>query len=219
VREVEVHLVRHGQSTWNVEGRLQGQTAHPPLTSKGRADAARAAAQLAAAVGRQAVAIVSSDLIRASQTAEIIESALGTSGAAIVGQVCFTEALREQHLGSMQGRLTAELRPEPVPEGRHIGEVRWGGGESLADVHERLDRYFRSTLPGAPRHLIAVTHGDTLRVARAALNDGTHRDVEWDVVANGAVISVVCSVDRPAHAGNSDRRPRGAGLPTGAGNG
>ena len=38
-----VHLVRHGQSTWNVEGRLQGQTVHPELTERGRREAAEAA--------------------------------------------------------------------------------------------------------------------------------------------------------------------------------
>lgn len=38
-----LHLVRHGQSTWNVEHRVQGQTMHPPLTELGReqADLAR----------------------------------------------------------------------------------------------------------------------------------------------------------------------------------
>lgn len=190
VHSVEVHLVRHGQSTWNVEGRLQGQTVHPPLTSQGRVDAKRAGDRLAAIVGAADVAIISSDLVRASQTAEAIENTLLEFGAAVTGPATFTAALREQHLGDMEGRLTKELTPQPVPEGLHISEVRWGGGESLLDVHTRLRDFFEATLPQAPAHLVLVTHGDTLRVARALLTGRTHRDVEWDAVPNGAVITV-----------------------------
>lgn len=205
VREVRVHLVRHGQSTWNVERRLQGQTAHPPLTARGRADAARAADELAAVVGRDEVAVITSDLVRASQTAAIIRAALARSGATLTAPPRVAEELREQHLGDMQGRLTAELRPEPVPAGHHISEVRWAGGESLADVHDRLARFLRRELTGAPPHLVLVTHGDTLRVARAVLTGRTHREVEWDLVANGAVFSVPCRV--PATAADAPHRP------------
>ncbi|WP_134323961.1 histidine phosphatase family protein [Cumulibacter soli] len=186
MRTVEVHLVRHGQSTWNVQRRLQGQTAHPPLTEQGRADAARAAEALLNSVGGRPVRIDSSDLERAAQTAHIIAARFAPSL-----DVRHTAALREQHLGSLQGRLTSELTAEPVRDGEHISEVRWGGGESLADVHSRLREYFSEVLPTAPDHLIVVTHGDTLRVARAVLAGKSHRDVEWDVVDNGAVLTVV----------------------------
>ncbi|WP_106849314.1 histidine phosphatase family protein [Blastococcus sp. Marseille-P5729] len=183
MQEVIVHLVRHGQSTWNVERRLQGQTAHPPLTDRGRADAARAARQLAALVGDEPVCLVTSDLERARQSAAIIADRLGVTAVEDV-------ALREQHLGDMQGRLTSELSALPVPDGQHISEVRWGGGESIADVHARLTHWFGRQLRIAPQHLVVVTHGDTLRVARAVLHGRTHREVEWGVVPNGAVVSV-----------------------------
>lgn len=181
--EVKVHLVRHGQSTWNVEKRLQGQTTHPPLTEQGRADAARAAHELAGIIGGDPFAIYSSDLARATQTAAIIGERLGA------GYVV-EPALREQHLGDMQGRLAAELHPEPTPEGSHVSEVRWGGGESIADVHRRVHELFDRLTPTAPPHLVVVTHGDTLRVARAVLAGHGHRDVEWDLVANGTVVTV-----------------------------
>jgi len=66
--------VRHGQSTWNVLDRLQGQTAHPPLTELGRAQSAHAAGSLADA---GAVRLLTSPAVRAQQTAEIIGSYLG----------------------------------------------------------------------------------------------------------------------------------------------
>lgn len=43
----DIHLVRHGQSTWNAVRRIQGQTAHVPLTALGEQQARRAASQLA----------------------------------------------------------------------------------------------------------------------------------------------------------------------------
>lgn len=183
-----IHLVRHGQSTWNAERRLQGQTHHPPLTPAGRDDATRAAGELAGLISGRPARLVSSDLVRARQTADIIGTRLGLA-------VHEERALREQHLGTMEGRLTAELHPEPVPEGMHISEVRWAGGESLRDVHDRLSAFFAAVLPTAPEHLVVVTHGDTLRVARAVLTGRSHREIEWDLVANGAVVTL--SPSRP----------------------
>lgn len=66
--------VRHGQSTWNVIDRFQGQTHHPPLTAKGREQARSAAAELD---GLDVDRIVSSPLRRAAQTAQIIGDLIG----------------------------------------------------------------------------------------------------------------------------------------------
>ena len=104
---VVIHLVRHGESTWNAEGRLQGQVADVPLTHRGRGQARRAAAQLA---GRGVDALVTSDLVRAAQTAHEVGVATGL--------VPVPEpALREQALGELQGRLTRDLQTQPPPPG------------------------------------------------------------------------------------------------------
>ena len=186
-----VHLVRHGQSTWNVEGRLQGQTVHPELTERGRREAAEAAALLRArcpGTGED-VGLICSDLVRAAQTAAVIGQVLGVSVEQDV-------ALREQGLGVLEGRLPKELVPEPTPEGLDITEVRWGGGESIEDVHDRLGTFFERVLPAAPPHLVLVTHGDTLRVARAWLQGRGHRDVDWDLVPNGFVTTLAVEAGR-----------------------
>lgn len=183
---ITVHLVRHGQSTWNVAKRLQGQTPHPPLTALGREQAQRAARHLADLVDTDECAIVTSDLVRARQTAVIIAAELSVS-------VTEAPSLREQYLGSLQGRFTHELSAEPVPEGAHISEVRWGGGESVADVHRRLHQFFHQVLPDAPSHLVLVTHGDTLRIARSVLTGESHRDVAWTEIPNGSVLTIPAS--------------------------
>src|SRR4051812_29502867 len=108
-------LVRHGQSTWNAEGRLQGQ-ADPPLSALGRREAAALAPALRAfPPGR----VIASDLQRATQTAE----ALGHPGAA-------RDAVwREIHVGEWAGRPLAELPPGQEPAWRGGGPAAPGGGD------------------------------------------------------------------------------------------
>lgn len=189
---IYVHLVRHGQSTWNREGRLQGQTIHPPLTDLGRRQAAAAAATIAGLVNGPAV-LWSSDLVRAATTAAVIGTRLGLP-------VLHDESLREQSLGRLEGRLARSLRAEPTPPDVHVGDVRWGGGESTADVHRRLGQFLDRELPtptgdaGRGQHLVLVSHGDAIRVARAWLLGRGHRDLDWDSLPNGSVTSVLLNL-------------------------
>ena len=125
-----LHLVRHGQSTWNVEGRLQGQVDLPELTALGRAQASSVAALLSRL---EAQRLLTSDLVRAVQTAEIIGEAIGLVPIP-------TTLLREQHYGALQGLTTDAASAEwerlagsamdeygdPIP----FSERRLAGGES-----------------------------------------------------------------------------------------
>ncbi|MDO5677839.1 MAG: histidine phosphatase family protein [Propionibacteriaceae bacterium] len=171
-----LHLVRHGQSVWNLERRLQGQTLHVPLTDEGLTQARRVAAELA---GRRITTIWSSDQVRARQTADEIAAVAGIP-------VQESVALREQGLGSLEGVSYDDLHEQPVPEGQHISEVRWGGGESVADVHARLIE-FVAQLPdaGSDDEVVVVSHGDTLRILLAVLAGRGHREVEWLEFGNG----------------------------------
>ena len=135
---VTVHLVRHGQSTWNVEGRLQGQTVHPELTERGRREAAEAAALLRArcpGTGED-VGLICSDLVRAAQTAAVIGQVLGVSVEQDV-------ALREQGLGVLEGRLTKEL----VALRAEVRASRSAPAAALEATEFRLDAAAREELP------------------------------------------------------------------------
>jgi broad specificity phosphatase PhoE len=90
-------LLRHGQSTWNVEGRWQGQ-ADPPLSELGEQQA-RSAARVAAALAPTTV--VASDLGRARRTAEL----LIPTGMSLVVE----RALREREAGVWTGLTTDEI--------------------------------------------------------------------------------------------------------------
>lgn len=185
-----VHLVRHGQSVWNEQRRLQGQSPGVPLTELGRDQARAAAARLRGLVPAD-TPVWSSDLERAAETAEIIAGALG-------GPLHHDERLREQHYGVLQGRRTAELHAEPVPEGLDITEVRWGGGESVEQVYARVRSFLRDLARTGEQEAVIVSHGDTIRVALGVidqLNRGEpdphpHRLVAWEIVGNGSITTV-----------------------------
>ncbi len=173
--------MRHGQSTWNAEGRVQGQAPQVPLTALGRCQAQAAARELR---GSTAGRVFSSDLLRALQTAQPIARALEVRTVPV-------PALREQALGSLEGRLASELSARPVPGGEHVTSVRWGGGESITDVHRRVSGFLR-TLPASPAggDIILVTHAETIRVAVACLRGLRPHQVEWFEVPHGSVITV-----------------------------
>jgi probable phosphoglycerate mutase len=148
-----VYLVRHGQSTWNVARRIQGQVASPPLTPLGRRQSCRAASQVA---GSGATTLLTSDAVRARQTASVIGSVLGLAPVE-------TPLLREQHWGHLQGQsgddawATAMLLKDDEP---------FPGGESRRDVRARLERLLGSDLVrDADGPVVMVSHGDTIAEA------------------------------------------------------
>src|SRR5712671_5870809 len=99
-------VVRHGETVWNVEDKLQGQM-DSELTPLGNAQSQALAERLS----RCAIsALYSSDLGRAGQTAELIAARTGQ-------QIRFDARLRERHLGIFQGRTWAEVQrlfPEDI---------------------------------------------------------------------------------------------------------
>lgn len=179
VRPVLVHLVRHGQSTWNLQRRLQGQRMDVPLTGLGLTQAHLAAETLS----RTGAAVVhTSDQLRALTTAQIIAGRIGIEARP-------TPELREQALGRLEGMSYDDLVEEPVPPGCDVSEVRWGGGESVQDVHARLTRFADELRAGPHEEVIVVSHGDALRILLAVFDGRSHREVEWAGFGNGEILT------------------------------
>lgn len=150
-------LVRHGQSEWNAAGLMQGQTAHVPLTPLGHSQAAEAAEELAAL---SPGALISSDLLRAVQTAEHCSRATGLP-------ITTATALREQGYGVLEGRPSRELWDVVDWTDAHWSAE---GGESLAELHGRVAAYLKDLCAEPPADVIAlVTHGDTIRAVQAVV--------------------------------------------------
>ncbi|MFV9504413.1 MAG: histidine phosphatase family protein [Oscillochloridaceae bacterium umkhey_bin13] len=151
-------LVRHGETPWNVTLQYQGQ-ANIPLNERGREQARRAAARVAA---YQPVALYSSDLARAWQTAEVIGSVVRLQPQAM-------PELREIDVGQWEGHTPEELYrrfPEHMAEYRRdpARTVRLGG-ESYAQLQTRalvaLNQIQEQHAYGDV--IVAVSHGGTIR--------------------------------------------------------
>src|SRR5690349_5142837 len=95
---VQLLVVRHGETTWNREGRIQGHR-DSPLTGRGLAQARATAARLA---GERAGALYSSDLGRAQQTAREVAAATALP-------VRLDDGLRERAFGILEGLTWEEI--------------------------------------------------------------------------------------------------------------
>jgi len=151
-------LVRHGETPWNVTLQYQGQ-ANIPLNERGVEQARRGAERLRPS---GAVALYSSDLARAWQTAEVIGGALGLAPLP-------TPELREIDVGQWEG-LTPEELYRRFPD--HMREYERDpartvrlGGESYAQLQERALVALKQ-IEDAHRQgdtIVAVSHGGTIR--------------------------------------------------------
>lgn len=198
-----MHLVRHGQSSWNAQQRVQGQTARIPLTELGERQAMDASIRLAPS---GAGTIYSSDLLRAIQTARPIAGRLGRP-------VLTDPDLREQSLGKLEGRSSAAAWQAAEPADWADPDWRPGGGESIRAVHARVLRFLdrlRRGADGSP--VVVVTHGDIARVLLGVLRGHPADRLPWTALANGEVVTVSYPAEtRSAAARPSRVRPALAG--------
>jgi glucosyl-3-phosphoglycerate phosphatase len=166
VAVARVVVWRHGRTSWNAEGRFQGQL-DPPLDAVGRDQAARAGAQLAAVLPAAGTVVVSSDQVRAADTAAALAAQLGVP-------LHLDPRLRELHLGSWQGLTrdeVAERHPEQYADWMAGRPVRGRGSEEPAAVVQRALAAL-GDLPAA-EVAVVVTHGGTgLRLVEALLGLG-----------------------------------------------
>jgi probable phosphoglycerate mutase len=153
-------VARHGQTDWNREHRWQGW-ADPPLNAAGREQAADLGESLAR-LGIEAV--VSSDLRRAAETAEIAAARLGLP-------VEVDARLREVDVGEWSGLTTSEVEAR-FPDGyrrRREGRTGWVEGEELGAMAERVVAALvelAGRLDG--RRVLVVTHGGPVRATLTA---------------------------------------------------
>ncbi|HEX2901963.1 MAG TPA: histidine phosphatase family protein [Jatrophihabitans sp.] len=157
--ERRIVILRHGRTEWNATRRYQGQE-DPPLDEVGRAQAIEAAALVAA---MRPSLIVSSDLQRATQTADKLASLAGLP-------LITDDRLRERHLGHWQGLTRDEVAarfPEEFADWLAGRDVSRRGGESRDEVAKRACEVV-SELPEAEL-VVLVSHGATAMCLSAAL--------------------------------------------------
>lgn len=171
-------LVRHGQTDWNLDRRIQGST-DIPLNDTGRTDARTAAAALA---GVDYDAVYASPLVRAHETARIIADELGLPAPLT------TRGMREREFGEGEGLKVEEYLDRwgdwttPVPGAESLEQVR----ERALDSLERIARASRRRSAPRAESIIVVSHGGVLRALLMHASGGT-LPREGDVLRNGSV--------------------------------
>ncbi len=166
-------LARHGRTSWNVQGRVQGGGG---LDGVGRAQVAALTQRLSA---EPIAAVYASPAWRARQTAQPLADALGLT-------VRRRRLLRDLDYGRYAGALVTDvMREDPDLLHRWRTEphtVTFDGGESLAALRQRMERFISDVAVAHPEGMVfAATHDSPVRMAVSiahGLPDSSHRE-EW----------------------------------------
>ena len=150
---MKIFTVRHGQTFWNTEGRIQGHT-DIPLDETGIAQAEKLGARLA---DEKVDIIYTSDLLRAARTAEIIN---GHHGAELVA----TPALREISFGTYEGQIYEEVHDD-LRHYQYSVNTSIPGGESVSDYFDRICAFLDEITTKSHRNITIVGHFGTVRAA------------------------------------------------------
>jgi broad specificity phosphatase PhoE len=153
-------FLRHGETDWNVEGRLQGQQ-EVPLNARGRSQARRNGETLKQAVADVAeFDFVASPLGRARETMEIARLAMGLDPKAYR----IDDRLREVTFGRWEGFTTEEIRTREPGELAAREADKWGFSPPGGESYELLATRVRPWLAELDVPTVVVAHGGIGRV-------------------------------------------------------
>jgi alpha-ribazole phosphatase len=181
-------LIRHGETDWNVEGRYQGQS-DVPLNDRGRRQSAELVTELRE---NKPSAIYTSDLKRASESAQILGTALGLP-------VYQDPRLREIHLGSWEGMLFEEIQAiySDLLKRRRLDPrtVSAPGGETVEQVRSRVTAAVQDIAKQHVSETIAiVSHGLTLAILISIYQQRPIEEV-WDLIPQNSKLFLISRWD------------------------
>ncbi len=160
--EIKSHwfLVRHGETDWNVPGRMQGES-DIPLNNEGRAQAKRTAELLK---GKNIGLIISSPLARAKETAEIIAKEIGA-------EIIYEPGFTEKRYGAADGMHYHEVR-EKYGDLRDYEVTPIEGAETFKEVETRAKAALaRHKQNHQGKNVVIVAHGALIRALRKHLKN------------------------------------------------
>lgn len=158
-----IYLIRHGQTDWNVERKIQGQT-DIPLNINGKQQAKDAAEEIA---NLKIDKIISSDLSRAKETAEIINKKVGA-------KITFDKRLREVNYGNYEGAQIDKFTDEQWKIFNETPEKI--KGESRQQVYDRVKSVIDEIKDD--ENVLVVTHGGSLRMMLYYANNKDSFDMD-----------------------------------------
>jgi len=182
-----IYYIRHGETSWNAQGKLQG-TQDIALNDLGRRQAAHAGAVLADLLKRDgcdtsALPFVASPLGRARATMELVRGALKLPPETYA----LDDRLREIGYGVWEGSTLAEMQAaDPELYARRL-TAKWTmapkGGETYAQVQQRMRDWYDSVTGDT----VAVAHGGTARALMVALGIETPESAADLLIEQGAI--------------------------------
>jgi probable phosphoglycerate mutase len=173
-----IYLLRHGQTSFNAEGRIQGSI-DVPLNARGRAQAQRNGGVLNELIGDKGrFDFIASPLLRTRETMEIARSAMGLSPE----DYRTDDRLQEVRFGAWGGMTMTEIAERDPENYRRRQADIWNvappEGECFRDLHERVMDW----LAGVTSDSVVVAHGGTNRCLRGHfLKLPPHEIVQLDV--------------------------------------
>ena len=181
-----LYFIRHGETDWNAEARLQGQ--HDVLLNEfGRVQAEEAGERLQRAVPHyRDLDYVASPLARARETMERLRATLGLDPASYRTD----ERLKELSFGDWEGLTWKELRARDPEIAARRQRDKWGlvppGGESYAMLAERV----APALVELTRDTVIVSHGGIARVSLALLCNLSRREAPITDIWQGKILLI-----------------------------
>ena len=182
-----IYYIRHGETEWNADGRLQG-TQDIPLNDLGCRQAAAAGAILADLFARDgrnetSLGFVASPLGRARSTMELVRGSLKLPP----DQYAIDIRLREIGYGEWEGSTLAQMQAQDPDVFARRQAEKWTvpppGGESYAEVQARVSDWYHQLTADT----VAVAHGGTARALMVALGIETPSSVADLTIEQGAV--------------------------------
>ena len=167
-----IYFLRHGETEWNRQRRIQGQT-DVPLNETGRNQARRMAAKLhEVQASLDGIQLMASPLLRTRETMAAVLEVYGRDDDAVI----YDDRLKELNFGSVEGKSWPDIhalgvRPEIDPE--HYHNWRPDGGESYDDASGRVADWL-SSLTGP---VIVVAHGGISRILRGIVFELPKREI------------------------------------------
>ncbi len=184
----KIYFVRHGETAWNADSRLQGQL-DIELSEFGKTQADYLAERFREINSKvdNIDGIFTSNLLRAKETAQIISNSINIDAFE-------DKALAEIYLGQWQGKLVSEVKAEESAQyevfRNRPAEFVSKEMETLTDIGERFCSFINRCIIGKPGDKIIVSHGTIMRAGMARLIFGDVKYMNNLVFENASITEV-----------------------------
>lgn len=184
---LKVYFVRHGETDWNAQGRMQGQQ-NIPLNATGRFQAERAGRVLSRLVPQpELLDYLVSPMLRTLETSEIMLRTIGLDP-----EICRKEPrLKELTFGRWEGMTWKEVRAVDPEMAAQREKDKWGlippgGGESYAMLAERIRPVFEKL----ERDTVMISHGGVARAVLAVMGGVSKNEAPGMDIWQGRILVI-----------------------------